>query len=100
MERSNLSLRMGIRRFKRLTNGFSKKWEYHWAAVAVWVHVLQLLPRSQIASHDARDGCGDRGSHLEREGTAVGNTLENRSILREVQGIGGATVPGYRAIVF
>jgi IS1 family transposase len=36
IERSNLSLRMGIRRFTRLTNGFSKKWENHWAAVALW----------------------------------------------------------------
>ena len=36
VERSNLSLRMGIRRFTRLTNAFSKKWENHWAAVACW----------------------------------------------------------------
>jgi hypothetical protein len=36
VERSNLSLRMGTRRFTRLTNAFSKKWENHWAAVAVW----------------------------------------------------------------
>lgn len=36
VERSNLSLRMGMRRFTRLTNAFSKKWENHWAAVSLW----------------------------------------------------------------
>ncbi len=37
VERSNLSIRMGVRRFTRLTNGFSKKWKNHEAALALWV---------------------------------------------------------------
>jgi len=36
VERQNLSLRMGQRRFTRLTNGFSKKLDNHVAAVALY----------------------------------------------------------------
>jgi hypothetical protein len=37
VERANLSIRMGSRRFTRLTNGFSKKIECHAAAVSLYV---------------------------------------------------------------
>ncbi|HLY42313.1 MAG TPA: IS1 family transposase [Terracidiphilus sp.] len=38
VERQNLTMRMGMRRFTRLTNGFSKKFENH--AYAVAIHFL------------------------------------------------------------
>jgi IS1 family transposase len=37
IERSNLNMRMGMRRFTRSTNAFSKKLENHMAAVALYV---------------------------------------------------------------
>jgi IS1 family transposase len=62
VERQNLSMRMSIRRFTRLTNAFSKKIENHAAAVAIWfmyynfcrVHqTLRVTPamESQISTH-------------------------------------------------
>jgi hypothetical protein len=36
VERQNLTMRMGMRRFTRLTDGFSKKLENHMAMIAIF----------------------------------------------------------------
>ena len=43
IERQNLSLRMGVRRFTRLTNAFSKRIEKHCAMVALYFHVYNWI---------------------------------------------------------
>jgi hypothetical protein len=45
---------MGVRRFTRLTNAFSKKWENQWAAVCLSYAYYNFLPDSQIAPRHAR----------------------------------------------
>jgi IS1 family transposase len=53
-ERSNLSIRMGSRRFTRLTNGFSKKLENHAAAVSLYVAHYNLCRVHETLSPSVR----------------------------------------------
>jgi IS1 family transposase len=53
-ERQNLSVRMGSRRFTRLTNGFSKKREYHIAAVSLYVAHYNLCRPHESLTPNAR----------------------------------------------
>jgi IS1 family transposase len=47
IERANLSIRMGMRRMTRLTNGFSKKWENLEAAYSLWFAYYNFCRRHQ-----------------------------------------------------
>jgi len=51
VERQNLSMRMGMRRFTRLTNGFSKKIENHILAVALYfMHYNFARPHKSLTN--------------------------------------------------
>ena len=51
VERQNLTMRMGMRRFTRLTNGFSKKLENHVAAIALHFAYYNLVrPHKTLAN--------------------------------------------------
>jgi hypothetical protein len=51
VERQNLTMRMGMRRFTRLTNGFSKKAEYHAAAISLhYMYVNFAQPHKSLAN--------------------------------------------------
>ena len=51
VERQNLTMRMGMRRFTRLTNGFSKKVENHAAAIALhFMYMNFARPHKSLAN--------------------------------------------------
>ena len=49
-------MRMGMRQFTRLTNGFSKKLENHLHMLSLYFVHYQLRAGSQVAAHDPGHG--------------------------------------------
>jgi IS1 family transposase len=80
IERQNLNLRMGVRRFTRLTNAFSKKFENHCHMVAIYhayynfcrVHqTLRVTPAMEAGIADHVWGLDELVSLLERHSLAA-----------------------------
>jgi len=80
VERQNLNLRMGVRRFTRLTNAFSKKFENHCHMVAIYhayynfcrVHqTLRVTPAMEAGLTDHVWSVTDLVSLLERHSLAA-----------------------------
>ena len=83
VERQNLSMRMSIRRFTRLTNGFSKKLENHAAAVALWFmyYNFSRVHQTLRATPAMEAGLSD---HVWGIGVLCGLLPERRAIGREM----------------
>ncbi len=56
VERQNLTISMGMRRFTRLTNGFSKKLENHLLNAVAPLFASQLRVEEHVAQDDAGYG--------------------------------------------
>jgi hypothetical protein len=67
VERQNLTMRMSMRRFTRLTNGFSKKVENHSAAVALQYMHYNFVPvhRTLRVTPAMEAGIADHGWSIE-----------------------------------
>ena len=70
VERQNLTMRMSMRRFTRLTNGFSKKIENHAYSVAIHYMHYNFCRIHSSPESDARDGSWYHRSRLDNRRNA------------------------------
>jgi IS1 family transposase len=97
VERSNLSLRMGCRRFTRLTNAFSKRLPQHAAAVALYVahynlcRVHETIRTTPAVAQGIADHMWSIGELLDAALTLgpvepINSPAERRRALRVIEG--------------
>ena len=67
VKRQNLTMRMSMRRFTRLTNGFSKKIENHYFATALYFVYYNFGKNHQTFTGNTGNGSGSFGSCVESE---------------------------------
>lgn len=89
VERMNLSIRMSLRRFTRLTNAFSRKWSNLKAAIALffaWYNYCKAF----FNSNDTRDGKWLDRPFLESQGIALSVRHRQRELGNE-----GRVIPAF-----
>ena len=84
VERQNLTMRMQMRRFTRLTNGFSKKFENHCHALAIYFVFYKLDQNSQVAAGDPGNGCGSQHDKL-MDWSDVVSMIDNRELETKIR---------------
>jgi hypothetical protein len=91
-EGQNLSVRMGLRRYTRLTNAFSRKIENHSAAVALYYFAYNFIKIHGTATLHARHG-------LWRYGSAVGSVRLGGPTGSRRTGVGKSRVISHKGAI-
>ena len=79
VERQNLTMRMGMRRFTRLTNGFSKKVDNHMAAIA-----LHFMHYNFARPHRSLTITGEDGKSIKRTPAMAAGVADHVWTLAEI----------------
>jgi hypothetical protein len=82
LERQNLTMRMGTRRFTRLTNGFSKKVDNHMAAIA-----LHFMHYNFARPHRSLTITGEDGKSIKRTPAMAAGVADHVWSLGEIAGL-------------